>query len=32
VRKGSLAGVKFGRNWKVTIEDVEHYEREHSKG
>lgn len=32
VRKGNLAGVKFGRNWKVTIEDVEHYEREHSNG
>jgi excisionase family DNA binding protein len=32
VRNGMLPGVKFGRNWKVTIEDIESYEREHSNG
>lgn len=29
VRTGRLPGTKFGRNWKVRMEDVERYEKEH---
>ncbi|MDG6224736.1 MAG: Fic family protein [Candidatus Thermoplasmatota archaeon] len=30
-RTGRVPAVKFGRNWKIAIEDLERYEREHGR-
>jgi excisionase family DNA binding protein len=31
-RNGKIGAIKFGRNWKITREELEEYEREHEEG